>query len=440
MKNETEIKIVVWGCGYIGLSDLAYYSNAGFDCYGIDTNTEIKSMLMRGEYRTDLLEWLDIDVIANINDGKIKFCQIPELPGGQEEFLHIISVPSEKNGEPDMTNIDCVLKEICDFEKNRPNKTLNVMIESTMVPGTAAKCLSFVESKIGEKEIYFCVAPRRDWFVSKDKDMKRLHRIFGTNSKQANAFFESVLSKVCDNLVMALDFNHSEVTKSIENAFRHMDITLANQLSDAFPNLDIRHVLELVGTKWNIDTYFPSFGTGGYCIPLSSRYVLAASEQNVPLLRETVKYDSQRPKLVAEAILKNGHNCIGILGLTYKKDIKVDKNCPISAIINSLKENGVDICIYDSLYDAEEIQMRYPGCKTIDSVDKEIVDELDALVIYTDHTELRNLEWDKILEGRSNKLTVYDNCGMFENLGLAEHENLEYHLVGKMRSEAGFVM
>ena len=64
------------------------------------------------------------------------------------------------------------------------------------------------------------------------------------------------------------------MAKSVENAFRQMDITLANQLSLAYPKENIREVLKLVGTKWNVNTYFPGFGTGGYCIPLSSQYVL----------------------------------------------------------------------------------------------------------------------------------------------------------------------
>ena len=81
------------------------------------------------------------------------------------------------------------------------------------------------------------------------------------------------------------------MVKSVENAYRHMDITLANQLSLAFPNDNIREVLKLVGTKWNIETFHPGIGAGGYCIPLSSRYILSQvkSSNKLSLLRETIK-------------------------------------------------------------------------------------------------------------------------------------------------------
>ena len=84
------------------------------------------------------------------------------------------------------------------------------------------------------------------------------------------------------------------MVKSIENAYRHMEITLANQLSLAYTNENMREVLKLVGTKWNIGTYHPGFGTGGYCIPLSSQYVLreVKDKSKLTLLRETIKTDT----------------------------------------------------------------------------------------------------------------------------------------------------
>ena len=54
---------------------------------------------------------------------------------------------------------------------------------------------------------------------------------------------------------MASSYKVSEMVKSVENAYRHMDITLANQLSLAFPKDNIREVLKLVGTKWNVETF-----------------------------------------------------------------------------------------------------------------------------------------------------------------------------------------
>ena len=69
---------------------------------------------------------------------------------------------------------------------------------------------------------------------------------------------KDILSIVCKKLHAASSYKVSEMVKSVENAYRHMDITLANQLSLAFPKDNIREVLKLVGTKWNLETFFKS--------------------------------------------------------------------------------------------------------------------------------------------------------------------------------------
>ena len=105
----------------------------------------------------------------------------------------------------------------------------------------------------------------------KHKTIENLDRVIGSKNKEG-LIIKQILSIVCKKIHVAKNYSISEMVKSIENAYRHMD-TLANQLSIAYKDYDMREVLNLVGTKWNIGT-FSGFGTGGYCIPLSSQYVL----------------------------------------------------------------------------------------------------------------------------------------------------------------------
>ena len=148
--------------------------------------------------------------------------------------------------------------------------------------------------------------PVRDWFVEGTKSLRELDRVFGSTDKKSSKITKSILSIVCKKLHEASSHKVSEMVKSIENAYRHMEITLANQLSLAFPNDNMREVLKLVGTKWNIGTYYPGFGTGGYCIPLSSKYVLenVKNPKKLTLLRETIKTDNKINLLIARSIVK----------------------------------------------------------------------------------------------------------------------------------------
>ena len=135
------------------------------------------------------------------------------------------------------------------------------------------------------------------------------------------------------------------MVKSVENAYRHMDITLANQLSLAFPKDNIREVLKLVGTKWNLETYHPGIGTGGYCIPLSSRYILSQVKNlnKLSLLRETIKTDDQMSSVIARSIKKRKLKKIGILGLSYKGDLKVSVMSKVIPLVQSLKRNKLNV-------------------------------------------------------------------------------------------------
>ena len=99
---------------------------------------------------------------------------------------------------------------------------------------------------------------------------------------------------MCKTLHKASTHKVAEMVKSFENCYRHVDNALANQLSRAFPHENIRETLKLGGTKWNIGTFYPGFGSGGYCIPLSSKYVISGAKKKneLSILKETIKTDT----------------------------------------------------------------------------------------------------------------------------------------------------
>ena len=148
------------------------------------------------------------------------------------------------------------------------------------------------------------------------------------------------------------------MVKSVENAYRHMDITLANQLSVAFPKDNMREVLKLVGTKWNLETFHPGIGTGGYCIPLSSRYVLSQikNKNKLTLLRETIKTDDNMGLTIANSIAKKKLKRIGVLGLSYKGDLKVSVLSKVIPLVKSLKKKKLNVKLFDPYFTKEEIK------------------------------------------------------------------------------------
>ena len=178
------------------------------------------------------------------------------------------------------------------------------------------------------------------------------------------------------------------MVKSIENAYRHMEITLANQLSLAYPNENMREVLKLVGTKWNVGTYHPGFGTGGYCIPLSSQYVLkeVKNKSKLTLLRETIKTDTNINILIAKSLIKKGFKKIGVLGLSYKGNLKVDILSPVIPFIKYLKSKGINVSLFDPYYSIKEIK-KIAGVKSFKY--PQDLNKFDCIVVSIDHMEFK---------------------------------------------------
>lgn len=427
--EKKDYRVSFWGLGYIGFSGIISYANKDITCFGIDIDPTIKQKIFDKSYKADLLHWLNVDPVEMLKKGIYKIGDSFILPIDQIRTIHHICIPTEKNGKPDNEQLFNVTREIAKYENIRNSRETIVIIESTLIPGTARKCLNMLTERCPEKSIMLGVAPRRDWFISKDKNLENLPRIVGTNSDSASKVIEEELSVVCKTIVHALDYEHAEITKSVENAFRHMDITLANQLCDAFPHMNMRHVLELVGTKWNIDTYYPSFGTGGYCIPLSSRYLKEAAEVSMGLIDETVKYDTMRPTMFAEEIIKMHPSKVGILGIAYKENLKINKNCAIQRMIVQMQKTGIEIYINDVMYKESEIVSTYHA-HWFEWLDYQAYKQFDILIINTAHDAYMNFDSNRLHEALQRCWRVYDNCGLLQKMDVTEKLGSRYWLIG----------
>ena len=203
-----------------------------------------------------------------------------------------------------------------------------------------------------------------------------------------------------------------------------MDITLANQLSLAFPKDNMREVLKLVGTKWNVEAFHPGIGAGGYCIPLSSRYILSQVKNinKLSLLRETIKTDDGMGKLIANSIAKRGLKKIGILGLSYKGDLKVSVLSKVIPLIKHLTKKRLKVKLYDPYFSKKEI---YEAAKVkVFNFPKDLPN-FDCLIISVDHKQFKIPK--KILENHTkNCKLIIDHDGAWKKYNLKNN----YHLSG----------
>ena len=255
-----------------------------------------------------------------------------------------------------------------------------------------------------------------------------MDRVFGGYNEESSNLTKNVLSLICKKLHKASSHRISEMVKSFENAYRHVDIALANQLSEAYPEENIREVLKLVGTKWNIGTFYPGFGSGGYCIPLSSKYVLLGSKNKnkLGILKETIKTDTNINIKIAKSIEKQKFKKIGILGLSYKEDLKVNILSPVLPLINYLRKRDINCEIYDPFYTSKEIKS-VTGIKSFNFYKD--LRKFDCLIYHVNHSFFRKKE--KFILNNLGCDYFLDNTGFFsKNFKFFEKKLINYKLSG----------
>jgi len=427
-----EKAIGIWGIGYIGFSSMAYFASRGVRCIGTDVDEAKVDILNNGELPIRNIEyWLGFDTKPLVKSGMMSATNDWRQLISEDVAVHLVCIPTEKNDVPYNGILEDVIEKLSVYKDIESASPPLVIIESTLTPNTTEKIIIQAFKKNGlkvGKDILVGVAPRRDWFISSEKSLKNLPRVVGGTTPETTGLMGDVLGIICDTILPAQDHRHAELVKSIENAYRHVEITLANQLSLAYPDIDMREVLALVGTKWNIGTYQPSFGTGGYCIPLSSQYVLSGTKDadKLTILKATVETDFLMPSTVASAVGMRNLKSVGILGLAYKGDLKVHTLSPTLRIVEELKYWGAVSKVQDPYYTSEEIKkicgaetFRFPGGLA----------EFDTVLIVADHREYQSATQKQILSSLKNCKLILDNTGIWQDIDFKK-AGIDYRLAG----------
>ena len=421
--------IAVWGVGYIGMTTLSSLAYAGYRCFAIDISKKVVDNIRNADDYLPLLnEYFKASYIEAIRNLSVEAYTPDEFLCKEISIdAHFICVPTERQGMPQMDDVFSTIQSICNFEKRQLDSEVLIVIESTLVPGTGKELHNYAINNLN-KTIRFAVAPRRDWF-EKDHNMSDIIRIYGADSDASADIVESYLKITTPIIKKASHYEVSEIVKPVENAFRHLDIMLAQQLSLSYGNIDIREVLELAGTKWNMQTYFPSIGIGGYCIPVSSKYILAGNNnEHLTLLNAVVDFEKQYADSICEYLCSFNIKQIGIIGSTYKSDIAVLNGSPLTYIIEKLREKGVKVRITDPLFESKDLEAYF----NVETFDLQKIEHymFDGFIVNNWHKIFDIIINSEIISQIFNCKFVLDNTGKLENF--AKSKNIKnYRLFGR---------
>jgi UDP-N-acetyl-D-glucosamine dehydrogenase len=144
---------------------------------------------------------------------------------------------------------------------DKSNRPL-VIIESTVLPGTYKKI-------VNEKEYDLVYFPHRLNPNDKDHHVFNLDRVMGGSTESLAKALNFYKEFIDTSLIHTTNYELAELVKPFENAYRFMEISLAEELKMLCTehSVNFNELRVLCNTKWNINIKEAREGIGRKCLP-----------------------------------------------------------------------------------------------------------------------------------------------------------------------------
>jgi len=352
------MNISVIGLGYVGAVCAACFSRNGHQVSGVDVSQAKVNLIKSGKSPIveNGLEELINTAVANKTLTATE--DIYSVVGDADVIFLCVGTPSQINGNIDLSYIYQSCQQVAEAIKTS-DKFQVVVIRSTVVPGTLAKCSQIIEDLSGKKAgVDFGMASNpeflREGTAIQDFDHPP-YTIIGTNSEKTF----KILSTLYENLdapIIQLLPEESEMIKYANNNFHAMKIVFANEIGNICKELGVDGtvVMDIVAkdTKLNLSPYYlkPGFAYGGSCLPKDVRglsYLAKSLDLKTPLLSSLNESNEYQINRAFDFIQKSGHKKIGILGFAFKANTDDLRESPVVELVERLIGKGFEVSLYD---------------------------------------------------------------------------------------------
>ncbi|MDA1330826.1 MAG: nucleotide sugar dehydrogenase, partial [Chloroflexi bacterium] len=418
------------GLGYVGLPVACIFAKAGLDVIGADVFTERVEKINAGispiEGNEPGLNELVREVAGSSQmRATIDYEQLRD----RDVILIDVQTPVDENHKPHYEALRASLQSLGPVLK----KGALVIVESTISPGTMNKlALPLLEESSGLKlneGFYLGNCPERVMPGKLLQNLKSLSRVVGGMTPETADTMVALYRLIVDGDLDPTDCTTAELVKTVENAYRDVQIAFANEValvSEAVGG-DVWKVRELVNKSPGRNMLLPGAGVGGHCIPKDPWLLADAVDGlDVPLrlIPAARAVNDAMPQhvadLLSEALEQVGKNLrdakILVMGIAYLEDSDDTRNSPSEALVALLKAKGAKAVVHDPYVDEYkgDLLMAAKGC--------------DAAVLMVKHAEYLALDIVALRAALSQSVLV-DGRGFFD-VGEVRGMGFIYHGIG----------
>jgi UDP-N-acetyl-D-mannosaminuronic acid dehydrogenase len=407
IRGGTKMKICTVGLGYIGLPTSIMFAKHDVEVVGIDVRPEVIESLNSGEIHIEepgLQEALE----EVINKGTFRAALKPEPADA-----FIIAVPTPNNDD---------FYKSCDlsFVLNAVQSTIpylkkgNVLIvESTIAPRSMDDFVKPLVEKAGfivGKDIFLVHCPERVLPGQILHELIHNNRIVGGITPECTEAGAMVYSTFVKGEIIKTNAKTAEMSKLMENTFRDVNIALANELTKVCNELEINtlDVIEMANKHPRVNLHYPGPGVGGHCLAVDPYFIVAKAPETAKIINLARSVNTSMPEYVVNNVNKlmedSSGKIVTLFGLTYKGNVDDIRESPAMEIYEMLKDQGQ--------YEVRTFDPHVEGDIVIKDIE-EAVNQSDLIVVLTDHSEFKELDFAKL--GKMSNKRIFDTKNIVQN-------------------------
>jgi UDP-N-acetyl-D-glucosamine dehydrogenase len=394
------------GLGYVGLPLAVAFGERGFRCLGIDIDSQKREALGAG--RSYVHDVPNETIQRLIEGGRLVTSGDYTSLREADAVVICVATPVHRDKRPDLAQVLRAGEAI--GRVLRPGQL--VVLESTCYPGTTEDTLRpLLERESGleaSRDFWLAFSPERVDPGNQEFGLTNTPKVVGGIDPGSTALAAALYSHIVPKVITVSSPREAEMSKLIENVFRHVNIALANELAIISERLaiDFWEALDAASSKpFGFMPFRPGPGVGGHCIPVDPHYLAwKARECEMPLrlIEAAEQINASMPHVVVERVVdeinRRGLSMrdarILLLGISYKRGVSDVRGSPALRIMELLESKGAEVAYHDPCVP----QVQWNGRATASvPISKEVLAAQDCVVLVTDH----DYDFELLLSGSS---------------------------------------